>query len=312
MGLLGWLTNLGMGGGTATVCTIQEEITQRISGDPTGDYLNTLTNYNPVAYDPFPEPEGGFVWNTNCWAADLNWTGVGAWAEGQYWFAATLISRRHILTAHHCGIDPTDIVYFIASDSSVYAAEVAAKQQVGTTDFDVAYLTEDVPAGITYYSVVPENYNDYLSYDPTDLGDDPPDNPDGLYGKPLIVCDKERKATIGRVFLINQGISTNADDYKYTDREAYWEGVEPGDSSAPNFLLASGELLLAGTNASGNVYQVTATFIDFPGRIAAVNAVMASLDTGSTGYQLTIGDLPDEAVRVPMLIFQSGIFATVS
>ena len=263
------LTNRLRGGswGGAEEARAQAEIDDRTSSSPTGNYLLTLEDYDQEQNDPWQPPGGGFTWNTACWAAGLDYTGIGSY-DRSYWHLVALVSPRHVIGHAHSGTMQTgDTIYFIKSDGSVYEAEVEDVSGTVGNDHQIGYLTADVDAGVNYYSV--------LSADSLPLS----------AGLPSIFFDLERKAKIGRMG--TPGASTTAVvSYtaagSYPDRAAYWEINELGDSGSPHFLLIAGELVFLGPTWLGTSHSTTST----AAQIAAVNTAMSNLDTGETGYQL--------------------------
>lgn len=268
------LTNRLRGGSWpgAEKARMQAEIDDRVEADPTGDYLLTLTDYDQPRDTSWAPPAGGFTLNTVCWAAGLDFTGIGSWQfdEGlptdSYWHLAALVSPRHCVTAAHTGMKVGQLVRFVKADGTVYTAEVESVEDAGD-DHRIGYLTADVPDGVSYYKILAP---DYLA---------------GMKGKPAIFFDQERKAKIGQMG--TPGASTTAVvSYtavgSYPDRVAYWEINVTGDSSAPHFLLIAGELVFLGPTWTGTSHSTTST----AAQIAAVNTAMSNLDTGETGYQL--------------------------
>ncbi len=337
MGLLGWLTNLGMGGGEVSAfvdrpssrdrlyprlsrvgsphprlhsprwrpepvgidADIQWQVNSRIVANPTGDYLHIWSDYDIRKDDAWVVPSGGFTLNSACWASGLNFHGVGTAVKGNSYYGVTLVSPVHFITAEHVNINTGTTVYFIKPDGSVYEATVAADSlQVDTEDIDVGLLSEAVPAGIPFYSVLPEDYDDHLTLDPTDLtdtneaGDDYPTYPtaaqaDGLSGKPAVMMEQERRACVGRIVRsaeLSSVLVYGTGDPKYPDRDDYWIELVAGDSGWPTFLLVDGELVLLGSHISAIVDRHLAFNAD------VVNAHMVTLH-GSAEYQLTEGNL---------------------
>jgi hypothetical protein len=300
---------------------IQAEITRRTDASPAGDFLSTLADYGMGESGglSWTEPAGGFTRNTACWAFDLDTSGLGSYygASGR-WYLGTLISPRHMLAAWHTyGLAASDPVYFINAAGQVHQATVAATQRVdiANSDHRVVYFTADVPAGYNPYKVCPSNYDSYLTYNAADLADiGNIVNETGLYGKPQIIFDQQRKALLGRLHRIAEPSTdleqTNSYNYgagsNYPEREAYWpasEGLIIGDSGGANMLLVDGELVLVALNwiviGLGGFHGVASSSVIKAVIQTEINAAMADLDTGSTGYQLTAADFSTPALAPP-------------
>ncbi|KKK66861.1 hypothetical protein LCGC14_2959850, partial [marine sediment metagenome] len=258
-------------------------------------YLHIWSNYDIRIGDPWVVPGGGFTLNSACWASGLNFHGVGAAVKGSAYYGVALISPVHFISAAHTHINTGTTVYFILPDGSVHTATVATDSlQVDTEDIDVGLLSAAVPAGIPFYSVLPEDYDDHLTLDPTDLTDtnsdgaDYPTYPtvaqaDGLSGKPAIMMEQERRACVGRIVRsaeLSSVLVYGTGDPKYPDRDDYWIELVGGDSGWPTFLLLDGELVLLGAHVSAIVDRHLAFNAD------VVNAHMTTLH-GSAEYQLT-------------------------
>jgi hypothetical protein len=278
---------------------IHGQVDNRIVANPAGDFTHVWSNCAIGRGEAWVVPEGGFTLNSNCWAAGINFHGVGSAVRGQYYYGATLVSPRHFVTARHCYVDTGTVIHYIRPDGSVYEATAAAVAlRIAGWDFAVGYLTEPVPSDVPFYPVLPYDYDDYLTLDPTDLtetndaGHAYPTFPteaqsSGLSGKPVIRVLKEREATIGRI--LRSSISGAVLSYypttpKYPDREDYWMelGINgAGDSGWPSFVLIDGELVLLAVH--WHMYGAERPVVT---RLSEINAHMAALH-GSTQYQLT-------------------------
>jgi len=278
---------------------LHEQIDGRIVADPTlpGD-LEIFTTYDQAAND--------FEYNAGCWAADLDFTGVGwrtkvggAGAEGK---RGVLISPRHVACSEHVGPEVGDEFHFIKANGDQIVRTVTGVQYV-CNDIEIAYLNQDVPGGIRFYHVLPGDYADYLQWNANDLpcAQEHIDtyNPQvtGLYGKPVLFLKNNRRALIGQISITSPYLTEAVRLYHVKgtgNKAAYWEQVFDGDSGWPGLLVFGGQLLPlelhqmyaesgpCGWNCSGLMY---------PPRIDLMNAAMADLDTGETGYQLSLANL---------------------
>jgi len=299
---------------------VRNEITQRIVHSPTGDYYQQFTNYtNPDPNDPWTwaippgTPVGGFVWNTDNWANDFDFSGLGHFV-GAYgrWYNGTLLSPKHLITAEHVAhgannhVQVNDPIHFIRPDGTLYTATVASLQQAGSYDVHVLQLDADVPSDITWYKVLPTDYADYFVFDGADfcggeLGPYDPANHSSISGKPCITTDQRRWCRVGVIDRTQSATVLRIDwvSCHVPDWWEYWSGVVAGDSGSGTWLPLAGELIYLGLHWTGGVnwiYDINFMHADTQ---SAVNTAMAALDPG--GYQLTAAKLRASAGRLRKL-----------
>jgi len=260
---------------------LQAQIDNRIWDNPTEADKETMVGW--VQSDDPAWPPDPFVWNPTCWAAGLDFSGVGTfWDAGSTeWFGCALISRRHVWFAEHVmDFVGGETINFIDNDGITYAATVAGPDIDIGLDGAVLYLTADVPARYTHYRVLPTDYEDYFTYDPTDRPSGVI-SPRGLVGKPLLYMDQERKVYVGSINGIGVLINFFQAPVKYPiRRDHYWWIMHDGDSSSPRWIVIEDELVLAGVHRG----LLDGTFITR--YHAAVNAAMNTLQGGNSDYQL--------------------------
>ncbi len=287
---------------------IEDQIVLRTEVNPPASRFNILDEYNSVRFSPWTVPVGGFVFNTDCWAAGLDFSGVGAWRGelGGYWWGSALISPRHVLFAGHTNPDTDmldDTVRFIQADGSVHEAicEPGGHNVLGPfpEDLYIRKLTADVPSTVSHYSVLPLDYGDYLTYGVGGGGESScnvgiPPFPD-ISAKPLIYLDQEREVFIRfanffspftRVWGVSYGVG--CDVQVYPERNDYFKFLVAGDSSAPQFILVDGELVLLSVHSSSG----SGMFVSEAGNYAGLNAAMTAL---GGGFQLTDYDFVQES-----------------
>lgn len=293
---------------------IQNALTDRTGDSPTGDYLETFDEWGMGNGGSWTVPAGGFSWNESGWAFGLDFSGVGSFfGASSKWYSCALLSPRHVLISDHTKPAGSGYsIFFINGSGEVHEAIMDSEELV-ISDLRLIYLTADVPASYTRYPTLPATYDTQLTYNASDLQDMidasvPILSPDGLYGKPIVFVDQERKAMIGRVYRIGEG-APNVQNIKVAqhsptrpERLAYYpddETLITGDSGGPNWLLVDGELvLLAIAFAAGSIgtwedHQAT-SFLTADIR-DLVNASMASLH-GSTEHQIITFDLAAASV----------------
>lgn len=251
-----------------------DEIDSRIAGKSAATALPVFTTQNHAA--------GIYVRNTSCWAADIDLTCVSPWnSAGANTRAGVLISPRHILFAAHYKIPNGATVRFV-SGSNVAVNRTLTSQLTFPgyapyhPDFVVGLLDSDVPAGIGFAKVLPENYATKFPNVST-------------YGQiPCICFDQEEKAPVqdwAGLYVANTGL-----DYCQfaqpvdAQRLAFFESKIVGDSGNPSFIVINGEAVLLTVLTYGGAGGGT----ELPPRISELNAMMTTL---GGGYQLTEADL---------------------
>lgn len=291
---------------------IQREITKRVVGVPTGDYLGWVTDFYTLVPSGATWPTAAFAWNPDCWLHGVDFTGVGWWQQNDTgrWAPLALISPRHVLFAKHNSPTSTQTIRFIRPDGTTYTATLASLGDA-YEDLSVGYLDADVPDDVIPFAILPDDYDDYLTYDVTNMaGIDPiQGTPDGMYGQPVVFFDEAGEVKIGRyakLYTVNtyQMGSVVACDTKYALREPYFDRQVGGDSGSPFFIVVDGKLVFLGPTYGVTYYNVCHS----AAAIAAINSKMDDL-TGESGYQLTIADLSADAITVADV--DSGVLDTL-
>jgi hypothetical protein len=210
-----------------------------------------------------------YVRNSALWTTGLDLTGCSPWNSYEgHLRAGTMVSRRHFIHADHYLIPDGSTIRFVANDNTVHERTVVSTVLVGTyTDIRVGVLNSDLPASIAFYPVLPSNWRTRI--------------PGLLYGGAACIhLDQEEKALVAT--LHNSG----GDSIQYgmaPAAQAEWgEGLIPGDSGDPMFLVLGNTLILAATFWSAGAAS------DLSAYITEINAAMTAL---GGGYQLTIADL---------------------
>lgn len=314
---------------------IQAAIDRRTVASPAGSYLETLDEWPAPSDGIWTVPSGGFSWNTACWAAGLDFSGVGYYfGTSNKWYACTLLSERHGLIADHTITIPNitgATVYFINSDGDVHEAVVDSALNV-VSDLTLVYFTGAVPAGYAVYRTLPADYDTYLTYDSSDLQDmidagaDPIGTPDGLFGKPVVFLDQERKALLSRIYGLSEGVPNVQSIWaaqhspKRPERLAYWpdsEALVTGDSGGSNWLLLDGELVFiavafsAGSIGPWNTYQAASFLTEAIQTL--INTAMDTLQGSNSSYQLETKrlDTPLASTPVQRIPRSSGVVTRV-
>jgi hypothetical protein len=217
-----------------------------------------------------------YVRNTDCWAADLDLTCIGAAAnyfgsfDGR--FAGALVSPRHLVGhVHSLGANGMNglTVRFVTADNVTVTRTLSSSQQIGSTDIRVYVLDSDVPGTIGFAKVLPATWADYL--------------PGLAYGLPCLAVDQVKNALVAE-WKSGAPADVNCDFPHNATRLSFNEKIIPGDSGSPLFAIIDDELVLLTTWKYGYAGSGPAIHAN----IAAINSAMTSL---GGGYQLTQADL---------------------
>ena len=224
------------------------------------------------------------VWSTNCWlhgVRGLSSTCIGFINGLGGQGLVTMISPRHCLYAKHMHelpgyfvaafLDTNNVIYWRTNMESVDVTNSLAG------DTSVGILDSDLPPSVGYLPVLPENFMNYLPTTTYSYVQGIGMNQyQGLFGHPMTFADLDLgPAYVGWSFANTApfGLGTN------------WNvALRPGDSSDPEMLLITNQLVLVSHNLSYTVGPNYAFQID------AVNQQMHYLSTNNavgTDYQLT-------------------------
>ncbi len=209
-----------------------------------------------------------YVRNPNCWAADIDLTGLSPWNSLEAnRRAGTLVSPRHVVFAKHYQITPGSQLDFVTADNVTVTRTLGGVLNPGG-DISIGILDADVPPEISFLKVWPRDWADYLWEIPQ---------------LAMLHLDQEEQALVRDCFFIVESTKTviHTDPVDPT-RLAFSETLIGGDSGNPACFIVDGEAVLMLTHhtaGSGPFY--TAWFDE-------LNAAMASL---GGGYQLTEFDL---------------------
>ena len=313
---------------------IQAAIDRRTVASPAGSYLEIFDEWPMTDGGAWTVPSGGFSWNTACWAAGLDFSGIGSYlGASNRWYTCELISPRHGIISDHTIADiDGDTVYFIDNNGEVHEAIVDSSQNV-VFDTTLVYFTAVIPSRYKPYRVMPTTYGENLTYDASDLQDMIDAgvsilSPDGLYGKPVVFLDRERKAMISRIYQIGEGVPNLqrlfAAQHSPTrpERRAYWPDDEDlqgdtGSSGGPQWLLVDGELVLMATTWVPGSVGVWNDYFAAAFLTAAIqtliNTAMDTLQGSNSSYQLETKrlDTPLASTPVQRIPRSSGVVTRV-
>ncbi len=214
--------------------------------------------------------------NTNCWAADLDLTPISPWnSHNSYRRAGVLISPCHILCAAHYPIDDDSTIRFIDASNNVITRTmetmiVHPDYDEPSPDYDIAIgvLNNDVPAGIGHVKILPDDWEDYLPTNGTDI--------------PILTTDDKEEAIVRDLSDLSLDSRAYYDGSSNPIRSPFKGSIWIGDSGNPVFMILDGQLVLLCVHTFPNGgWAVHET-------IADINQMMTDL---GGGYQLTEFDL---------------------
>ena len=208
-----------------------------------------------------------FIRNPDCWAADIDLTGISPWNQtGGHRRAGTLISPRHIAFANHFQISPAsgnNEIVFVTNQNVTVTRHVVATMHVAA-DIRIGLLDADVPSTIGFHKVMPQNWASWL-FEVDEL--------------PMLHLDQQEKALVrDMTFLTTQSGTCQHNTPTDPLRASFSESLIGGDSGNPAFVILDGEAIMILTHHTAQTGPFYTHYLN------QVNAVMTQL---GGGYQLT-------------------------
>lgn len=231
---------------------------------------NQSTNFSVASlYTSMDAVTPSYTRNTLCMLYSADTTPVAAWnSRGAAQRGPTLISPRHFICAQHWSIAAGDVVHFVAANNAVTVRTVTAVVWLAqASDICVGILDSDVPAGINFCRVLP---NDYAVRLPTL----------GIFAVPVWFINQDKEASLhgweGYGSYANFGMPNTL----------FYRAPRSGDSGSPFFTFVGTTPVLLGCIIGGG--QGGAQASNPVLWRTEINAAMTSL---GGGYQLTDVDL---------------------
>jgi len=216
----------------------------------------------------------GWIRNAASWVRVFNWTGYSAGINGLGGVGGgTLITRRHVLFAHHVPYParPFDI-FFVNADSRTFQYKVVTVQQVGDTDITIGTLDRDADVSLCVYKVLPDNWADYAKAKTSSF------NAMGVTGTevstalPVLYANQDRKVSTADLINVRLGVA-DLGIPAFEVARAFGDPIRVGDSGNPIFVPVGNELVLLGgfwKLGSGNVIASFPWIITYRGAIENV------------------------------------------
>lgn len=229
----------------------------------------------------------GTTRNPNVWTGAYDITGImqhNTTGGNNGHRGATLISPRHVYMAGHFPVAVGATITWVKSDNTtvqrtlsavenlpavLYQGQITGDLYYRSPDIQIGLLSSDVPSGITFYKILPADWQDYLTlYTNSEL--------------PIIVGAQQRRLYqrwwkwLDQATLYGAPAGQEVPAIVHTLADVASAAMIVGDSGQPLFLPVNGELVLLGAHFSSISCDHAATFASY------IDAAMTSLGGGYT------------------------------
>lgn len=198
-------------------------------------------------FSAFTQATFSWIRNPASWVRVFNWTGYAAGINGLGGVGGgTLISRKHILLAHHVPYPKTPFdIFFVNADSRTFTYKVTSIQQVEGTDIAIGTLDRDADITLTVYRVLPDNWTQYIANRTESFDVMGVKGSKQTFVLPVLYSNYDRRVATGDVVGIDAGTATvNIPAFEVA--RSFGEPLRVGDSGNPIFTMIGDELVLLG------------------------------------------------------------------
>jgi hypothetical protein len=222
-------------------------------------------------FSGFTQSTFSWIRNPASWVRIFNWTGYSAGINGLGGVGGgTLITRRHVLFAHHVPYParPFDI-FFVNADSRTFQYKVVNVQQVGDTDIAIGTLDRDADASLVVYKVLPDNWADYAKAKSSSFSAMGVTGTEVSTALPVLYANQDRKVSTADLINVRLGVA-DLGIPAFEVARAFGDPIRVGDSGNPIFVPVGNELVLLGgfwKLGSGNVIASFPWIITYRGAI---------------------------------------------
>lgn len=222
---------------------------ERAAGIPSGEFetkaLRLMLPWNPAA-------PTSFLFNPECWAAPLDWTGLAQAIDGAGTMGGgTLISRRHILLADHVLTSANATIYFANKAGTTFQYQIVQRVRIGDSDIAIGTLDRDVDPSLKVYRVLADGWEQKVSDAQIGIG-----MPFGepwmtmSMRLPVLYTNQDRFALTADVTLVQgtvgRAMLADVEPPSFQPAQAFYRVQRGGDSGNPIFTLVGDELVLLG------------------------------------------------------------------
>lgn len=204
-----------------------ESVDRRIAAANPTNGLARFLNYTSGG------PKDRFVPNPAFWAKGVDFSCASPWnSQSGSLRAGTLISKRHIVFAHHFPLAVGTRIVFVGEDGGVCPCYVQATKAIGNTDIMIGALNAEVTPNIHPAKLLTMDFQPYLG--------------EGV-GLPVVTLNREEKAFVTELWLLpRRGSPPGPRNHNPTGklRQSFREDIKVGDSGNPAFLIVGTEPIL--------------------------------------------------------------------